>query len=108
VLGVKAKPADAGRFASLDPCARIRPPATVSFADRPGLATGPAQQSSLSQDAKRGQFWTPIPGHFSTPIDTVEAEVSSLPLIEESKPLSDAAEFRKTLFGVPFPTEFPF
>ena len=36
----------AGRFARLDPCARIRPPATMSFADRPGLAAGPGQQSS--------------------------------------------------------------
>ena len=37
-----------------------------------------------------------------------ESEVSSSPLIEKTEPPSDAAQFRKALFGVPFPTEFPF
>jgi antitoxin (DNA-binding transcriptional repressor) of toxin-antitoxin stability system len=42
------------------------------------------------------------------PQDPVESEVSSSPLIEKTEPPSDAAQFRKALFGVPFPTEFPF
>jgi antitoxin (DNA-binding transcriptional repressor) of toxin-antitoxin stability system len=42
------------------------------------------------------------------PQDPIEAEVSSSPPIEETKPPSDAAQFRKTLFGVPFPFDFPF
>jgi antitoxin (DNA-binding transcriptional repressor) of toxin-antitoxin stability system len=42
------------------------------------------------------------------PQDPVEAEDSSPVLPEESKPPSDAAEFRKALFGVSFPIDFPF
>jgi hypothetical protein len=41
VLGVKAKPAKAGRFASLDPCARIRLRTTMIVAAEPGLAADP-------------------------------------------------------------------
>ena len=51
MLGVKAKPAEAGRYARLDPCARFGPSAAMSFADRPGLAAGPGQQNSWSQAA---------------------------------------------------------
>jgi hypothetical protein len=42
------------------------------------------------------------------PQDPVEAEDSSPVLTEESKPLSDAAEFRKALLGVPSPIELNF
>jgi antitoxin (DNA-binding transcriptional repressor) of toxin-antitoxin stability system len=42
------------------------------------------------------------------PEDPVEGEDSSPPPTEETKPLSDAAKFRKALFGVPFPIDFPF
>jgi hypothetical protein len=38
VLGVKAKPVKAGRFASLDPCARFRPRTAMIAAPEPGLA----------------------------------------------------------------------
>ena len=41
------------------------------------------------------------------PQDPVEAERSSSPT-QEAKPLSDAAEFRKALLGVPSPIEFNF
>jgi antitoxin (DNA-binding transcriptional repressor) of toxin-antitoxin stability system len=42
------------------------------------------------------------------PQDHVEAEGSPSSPIEETKPLSDAAEFRKALLGVPFPIELDF
>jgi hypothetical protein len=42
------------------------------------------------------------------PEDPADAKVSSPPSVEETKPPSGAAQFRKTLFGVPFPIEFPF
>jgi hypothetical protein len=41
------------------------------------------------------------------PQDPIESKDSSSPT-EESKPLSDAAEFRKALFGVPSPIELDF
>jgi antitoxin (DNA-binding transcriptional repressor) of toxin-antitoxin stability system len=41
------------------------------------------------------------------PQDPIESEDSSSPT-EESKPLSDGAEFRKALFGVPSPIELNF
>jgi len=66
VLGVKAKPADAGRYARLDPCARVGPSAAMSFADRPGLAAGPrsAKLMVTSRLLQGGSIWTPIPGQF--------------------------------------------
>ena len=71
MLGVKAKPAKAGRFASPDPCARIVPSSTMSFADRPGLPAGHVSKAhGKATRYRRGQFWTPIRGHFSAPIDT--------------------------------------
>jgi len=42
------------------------------------------------------------------PEDPIEAEDSSLSTIEEAKPVSDAVEFRKALFGIPFPLDFIF
>jgi hypothetical protein len=42
------------------------------------------------------------------PEDPVEAEDSSRVLAEESKPLSDAAAFRRALLGVPSPIELNF
>jgi hypothetical protein len=42
------------------------------------------------------------------PQDPVKAKDSSPVLPEESKPLSDAAEFRKALLGLPFPIEVDF
>ena len=42
------------------------------------------------------------------PQDPVEAKDSSSPPIEEVESLSDAAEFRKALLGVPFPIELDF
>jgi antitoxin (DNA-binding transcriptional repressor) of toxin-antitoxin stability system len=41
------------------------------------------------------------------PQDPIEAEDSSSPT-EETKSISDAAEFRKALLGVPSPIEFNF
>ena len=73
MLGVKAKPAKAGRFASPDPCARIVPSSTMSFADRPGLPAGHVSKAhGKATRYRRGQFWTPIRGHFSAPIDSLE------------------------------------
>ena len=40
--------------------------------------------------------------------DAVEAEDSSPPHNEETKPLSDAGKFRQALLGVPFPLELDF
>jgi antitoxin (DNA-binding transcriptional repressor) of toxin-antitoxin stability system len=79
-----------------------------------GIRQAKAQLSALVRDAAKGECSLvtdnrkPVAMIGPAPQDPVEAEVSSLPLIEESKPLSDAAAFRKALFGVPFPTEFPF
>jgi antitoxin (DNA-binding transcriptional repressor) of toxin-antitoxin stability system len=42
------------------------------------------------------------------PHDAAEAEDSSSSSTEEAKAPSDAAEFRKALFGVPFPIEVDF
>jgi antitoxin (DNA-binding transcriptional repressor) of toxin-antitoxin stability system len=42
------------------------------------------------------------------PQDPVEAEDSSPSPTEVAKPLSDAAEFRRALFGIPFPIEGSF
>ena len=42
------------------------------------------------------------------PEDPVEGEDSSPAPTEGTKPPSAAAEFRKALFGVPFPIDFPF
>jgi antitoxin (DNA-binding transcriptional repressor) of toxin-antitoxin stability system len=42
------------------------------------------------------------------PQDPVESEDPSPAPTKGTKPISNAAEFRKALFGVPFPTEFPF
>ena len=42
------------------------------------------------------------------PQDLPEVEGASPPPAEDSKPLTDAAEFRKALFSVPFPIELNF
>ena len=79
-----------------------------------GIRQAKAHLSALVRDAAKGDCSLitdnrkPVAMIAPPPQDPVEAEVSSSPPIEEIQELSDAAEFRKTLFGVPFPTEFPF
>ena len=70
MLGVKAKPAKAGRFASLDPCARIKPRTTMIVAAEPGLAAG---HVSTGHGQWRGPFSTQNRGPVSVKIDTPAA-----------------------------------
>ena len=79
-----------------------------------GIRHAKAHLSALVRDAAKGDCSLitdnrkPVAMIAPPPQDTVEAEVPSSPPIEETKPPSDAAQFRKTLFGVPFPIDFPF
>jgi antitoxin (DNA-binding transcriptional repressor) of toxin-antitoxin stability system len=79
-----------------------------------GIRQAKAHLSALVRDAAKGECSLvtdnrkPVAMIGPPPQDPVEAEASSSPPIEETKPPSDAAQFRKTLFGVPFPIEFLF
>ena len=79
-----------------------------------GIRQAKAHLSALVRAAAKGECSLitdnrkPVAMIGPPPQDPVEAEISSPPPTEESKPLSDAAEFRKALFGVPFPIELDF
>jgi antitoxin (DNA-binding transcriptional repressor) of toxin-antitoxin stability system len=79
-----------------------------------GIRQAKARLSQLVRDAAKGECSLvtdnrkPVAMIGPPPPDPAEAEESSLPSTEETKPPSDAAEFRKALFGVPFPIDFPF
>jgi antitoxin (DNA-binding transcriptional repressor) of toxin-antitoxin stability system len=79
-----------------------------------GIRQAKAHLSELVRDAAQGECSLvtdnrkPVAMIGPPPQDPVEAEAPSLPLTEETKPPSDAAQFRKALFGVPFPIDFPF
>jgi antitoxin (DNA-binding transcriptional repressor) of toxin-antitoxin stability system len=79
-----------------------------------GIRLAKAHLSELVRDAAKGECSLVTDNRRVVamigppPQDPVESEVFSSPVIEEIQPPSDAAQFRKTLFGVPFPTEFPF
>jgi antitoxin (DNA-binding transcriptional repressor) of toxin-antitoxin stability system len=79
-----------------------------------GIRQAKAHLSALVRDAAKGECSLITDNRKVVamigppPQDPIEAEVSSSPPIEETKPPSDAAQFRETLFGVPFPIEFLF
>jgi antitoxin (DNA-binding transcriptional repressor) of toxin-antitoxin stability system len=79
-----------------------------------GIRQAKAHLSRLVRDATNGEYCIvtdnrkPVAMIGPPPQDPVEAEVSSPPFTEETKPHSNALEFRKALFGVPFPIEADF
>ena len=78
-----------------------------------GIRQAKAHLSQLVRDAAQGECSLitdnrkPVAMIGPPPQDPVEADESSSPT-EEAKPLSDAAEFRKALLGVPSPIELNF
>ena len=74
-----------------------------------GIRQAKARLSALVRAAAKGEYSLitdnrkPVAMIGPPPQDPDEADDSSPVLPEESKPLSDAFEFRKALFGVPFP-----
>jgi antitoxin (DNA-binding transcriptional repressor) of toxin-antitoxin stability system len=78
-----------------------------------GIRQAKAHLSQLVRAAAKGECSLitdnrkPVAMIGPPPQDPVEADESSSPT-EEAKPLSDAAEFRKALFGVPSPIELNF
>jgi antitoxin (DNA-binding transcriptional repressor) of toxin-antitoxin stability system len=78
-----------------------------------GIRQAKAHLSQLVRAAAKGECSLitdnrkPVAMIGPPPQDPVEADESSSPT-EEAKPLSDAAEFRKALLGVPSPIELNF
>ena len=79
-----------------------------------GIRQAKAHLSQLVRDAAKGEYSLitdnrkPVAMIGPPPEDPVEAEGSSPVLTEESKPLSDAAAFRRALLGVPSSIELNF
>jgi antitoxin (DNA-binding transcriptional repressor) of toxin-antitoxin stability system len=79
-----------------------------------GIRQAKARLSALVRAAAEGECSLvtdnrkPVAMIGPPPEDPVEAEDSSPVLTEETKSISDAAEFRKALFGVPSPIELDF
>jgi antitoxin (DNA-binding transcriptional repressor) of toxin-antitoxin stability system len=79
-----------------------------------GIRQAKARLSALVRDAAKGECCLvtdnrePVAMIGPPPHDLVEPEVTSSTAIEEIGSPSDAAAFRKALFSVPFPIEFPF
>jgi antitoxin (DNA-binding transcriptional repressor) of toxin-antitoxin stability system len=79
-----------------------------------GVRQAKAHLSQLVRDAAKGECSLvtdnrkPVAMIGPPPQDPAAAEVSSSPPIEGTKPPSDAAEFRKALFGIPFHIDFIF
>ena len=79
-----------------------------------GIREAKAHLSQVVRDAAMGECCLvtdnrkPVAVIGPPPQDPVEAEHSSPPPTKETRRLSDAAEFRKALFAVPFPIEVDF
>ena len=79
-----------------------------------GIRQAKAHLSELVRDAAKGECCLVTDNRKPAAMigpptpDLVEAEASSPPFVEEIKPPSDAAEFRKALLGVPSPIELDF
>jgi antitoxin (DNA-binding transcriptional repressor) of toxin-antitoxin stability system len=79
-----------------------------------GIRQAKAHLSQLVRDAAKGECSLvtdnrkPVAMIGPPPEDPVEAEDPSPAPTEGTKPISDAAEFRKALFGVPSPIELNF
>jgi antitoxin (DNA-binding transcriptional repressor) of toxin-antitoxin stability system len=79
-----------------------------------GIRQAKAHLSQLVRAAAKGEcsFVTdnrkPVAMIGPPPQDPLEVEGAASPPAEDTKPLTDAAEFRKALSSVPFPIELDF
>jgi antitoxin (DNA-binding transcriptional repressor) of toxin-antitoxin stability system len=79
-----------------------------------GVRQAKAHLSQLVRDAAKGECCLvtdnrkPAAMIGPPPPDPVEEKYASRPPAKETKPLSDAVEFRKALFGIPFPIDADF
>ena len=79
-----------------------------------GIRQAKAHLSELVRDAANGEYCLvtdnrkPAAMIAPPPQDPVAAKDPPSPPTEETKPPSDAAHFRETLFAVPFPIEVDF
>ena len=79
-----------------------------------GIRQAKAHLSRLVRDATNGEYCIvtdnrkPVAMIGPPPQDLPGAEGAPSPPAEGTKPLTDASEFRKALFSVPFPIELNF